>query len=287
MESVAVRVATGVEQGDVRVRDLWLRPWSGEDVAALDISAAAHASPAARTSELLGRCLSLDGGATQAGSQVARELTVGDREALLLHLHRLTRGEILDLVAECSHCAERLELELRVGDLLVSAESPNEPEPWIELEDASEPAPISISANVRLPTGADLERAATQAAREDNANAAGALLRACLLEIEGASADALPSAIEQALAEQLSGLDPQAEIRLAASCPQCDANLELTLDAGDLVHAEIDRERERLFREVHVLALYYHWSEAEILAMSADRRRRYLELLARDVEEEA
>jgi hypothetical protein len=31
---------------------------------------------------------------------------------------------------------------------------------------------------------------------------------------------------------------------------------------------------------VHVLAFHYHWSEADILAMSGSRRRRYLGLLA-------
>ena len=33
-------------------------------------------------------------------------------------------------------------------------------------------------------------------------------------------------------------------------------------------------------REVHTLALRYHWSEGEILALTRPRRRRYLELLA-------
>lgn len=118
--------------------------------------------------------------------------------------------------------------------------------------------------------------------------AAQELLRACLLEVGGGEAvDATPSAesklpagLEAMLAERLGELDPQAEIRLAASCPHCRAEIDLGFDAGELVHAEIDGARDRLFREVHLLALYYHWSEAEILAMSSRRRRRYLELLA-------
>lgn len=40
---------------------------------------------------------------------------------------------------------------------------------------------------------------------------------------------------------------------------------------------------ERLYEEVHVLALHYHWSEAQILALSTLKRRRYLALLARHV----
>lgn len=35
--------------------------------------------------------------------------------------------------------------------------------------------------------------------------------------------------------------------------------------------------------EVHVLALHYHWSEAEILSLPSSKRARYLALLARHV----
>ena len=38
--------------------------------------------------------------------------------------------------------------------------------------------------------------------------------------------------------------------------------------------------RDRLYEEVHVLALHYHWSEPQILGLSATKRRRYLTLLA-------
>ena len=35
-------------------------------------------------------------------------------------------------------------------------------------------------------------------------------------------------------------------------------------------------------REVHYLALHYHWSESEILNLQRDRRRGYLALLSTD-----
>lgn len=40
---------------------------------------------------------------------------------------------------------------------------------------------------------------------------------------------------------------------------------------------------QRLYEEVHVIALHYHWPEREILALPVSRRRRYLALLARHV----
>jgi hypothetical protein len=36
-----------------------------------------------------------------------------------------------------------------------------------------------------------------------------------------------------------------------------------------------------LYEEVHVLAMHYHWSESEILALTRSKRQRYLALLAR------
>lgn len=285
--AVEVEVPTGLRRADGVQRRMWLRAWSGEDVAALGEGPGAEAPLAERTSELLGRCLSLDAGATAAGAAVARRLTIGDREALLLHLYSLTHGERLDLVASCPRCAERLELELRAADLLLPTAAACEAEQWTAL---AGPAG-AVAVRVRLPTGEDQERAARRAA--DERAAARELLRACLLEIGGAdggdaaskAGSELPGELEAILAERLGELDPQAEIRLAASCPHCRAEIDLGFDAGELVHAEIDGARDRLFREVHLLALYYHWSEAEILAMSSRRRRRYLELLAAAGEE--
>src|SRR4051812_1975709 len=50
-----------------------------------------------------------------------RALSVGDREALLLHVRRLTIGERLPCVLTCpmDDCGDQLELELDVADLLI------------------------------------------------------------------------------------------------------------------------------------------------------------------------
>lgn len=42
---------------------------------------------------------------------------------------------------------------------------------------------------------------------------------------------------------------------------------------------------DRLYQEVHHLALHYHWSEAEILRLPRGKRQRYLGLLLRHVEQ--
>ena len=41
---------------------------------------------------------------------------------------------------------------------------------------------------------------------------------------------------------------------------------------------------DRLYTEVHHLALHYHWSERDILALPRGRRQRYLGLLVEHFE---
>ena len=50
---------------------------------------------------------------------------------------------------------------------------------------------------------------------------------------------------------------------------------------------ELRISAERLLREVHVLAFYYHWSESEILGLERDRRRAYLALLSDTLRQES
>jgi len=40
---------------------------------------------------------------------------------------------------------------------------------------------------------------------------------------------------------------------------------------------------DSLYEELHLLALHYHWAEADILRLTTSKRRRYLRLLARHI----
>jgi hypothetical protein len=67
---------------------------------------------------------------------------------------------------------------------------------------------------------------------------------------------------------------------LEFTCPACATRGQVLFDAADLLFRELGLGRGDLYGEVHRLALAYHWSEAEILALSWAKRRRYLDLLA-------
>jgi hypothetical protein len=74
--------------------------------------------------------------------------------------------------------------------------------------------------------------------------------------------------------------DPQAELELDLSCPSCGAAFSVDLDAGTFLLQELDARGAQLLEDVHALAMHYHWSEPEILALPPRRRERYLDLLA-------
>jgi len=74
--------------------------------------------------------------------------------------------------------------------------------------------------------------------------------------------------------------DPQAEIRLELACADCGHAWAEPFDIVDYLWAEIGDRAKRLTYEVHALASAYGWTEAEVLRLPAERRRRYLEMVA-------
>jgi hypothetical protein len=173
-----------------------------------------------------------------------------------------------------------MDLELRVSDLLVPPYEKPKPIYETTIEDNG----AAVHVYFRLPTGADQEAAAALMPAE--AEAVELVLQRCVREItvEGETRDmspdrSLPDAVGERLPTLLSELDPQAELLFEVSCPICSHTFSALLDAAAYFLEEIRGRSAHLYREVHLLALYYHWSEAEIMGMSVAKRQRYLRLL--------
>ena len=274
--TATVALAGGYWRDGVCHRQAVLRPLTGADEAFLVESPGL--SPARRTTAVLARCLVRLGSRARAGEEAVRSLSVGDREALVLHLRRLTLGERIDCVLVCGApgCGEKMDLELSVEGLLPPT-APRPPSHELTLEADGRAYHITF----RLPTGADQEAAARVAPADPEA-AAELLLARCVERIEdddGGPVERLPAALAEPLAAAMAELDPQAELRLDVRCPSCDAPATVLFDAALYFFDELAQRSARLYREVHTLALHYHWSEAEILGMTAAKRARYLALL--------
>jgi hypothetical protein len=274
---VAVTLPHGVRVGSEWTRDVRLRSVTGdEEVYVTD--EAADILPAERTTGLLARCVERIGPA-EASAEAVLALTVGDREALLLHIRRHTFGDRLDAVLTCpaSDCGERMDLELRVGDLLVDAYAANHE--WHEATIVEGDAQFDV--RYRVPTGADQEVAARLAS--DLPHATATILERCVDEVSdraGRRLDHIPDPVAKALPGLMASHDPQAEIVLLLVCPECATEFRVLFDAGAYLARELASRRDGVHEDVHHLALHYHWSESEILSMPTGKRRRYLELLA-------
>jgi hypothetical protein len=278
-DGIAVTLPLGIWREGIRHQEAALRPLSGEDEAFL-AEECGSLPPVRQTTVLLNRCLTRLGPASPVPADAAESLAAGDREALLLHLRRLTFGERMPCVLTCPapDCGAKMDLDLRIGDLLQPA-----------YPDAAELHEIAVPENggsyrvrFRLPTGADLE-AAADTAGNDLPAAAERLLKRCITEVKRRGDDepltSTPPAVLRELPEAMARLDPQSEIRLELACPECGRRFTTVLDAADFFFRELDGWSENLYREVHLLAFYYHWSETEIMRMTATKRKRYLNLL--------
>jgi hypothetical protein len=137
----------------------------------------------------------------------------------------------------------------------------------------------------RLPTGEDQEAVARLPAA-DAADASTELAMRCVIDVDGGEPGTTSiTELEDGLGDRMADLDPQAETVIEMTCPNCGSPMSGSLDAASYLFEELAHRSRHLLREVHVLASVYHWSEADILAMTSQRRARYLELIEESIPE--
>lgn len=199
-------------------------------------------------------------------------LSIGQRDGHLLALRECLFGPRLTSLAACPACAEKVEARFQVADLRVSP--PEETPDFLTLTTGG------FEFRFRLPDSLDLARLDPAADLAENQRR---LLETCVIEARRdkrpVAVKDLPSEAVDAISDQMAAADPQAEIRLAMSCPQCAHHWQAPFDIASFIWTEIHAWVTRLLREVHALASAYGWREADILALSPWRRQAYLELI--------
>jgi hypothetical protein len=197
-------------------------------------------------------------------SDIINKLLVGDRDYLILQLRRLTLGDRFAAVFSCPACKRAMDVEFLAQDISIEPR----PQNAIVYRWASDERVIRY----RLPNGADQEAVADLSPDE----AVEALLARCVIDDGGT-----PLSVEEhaAVIAEMDRHAPQIDLELELSCPECGHSFTTPFDCTSFFFSEIRAQSRHLIREVHYLALHYHWSEAEILNLQRDRRRRYLALL--------
>jgi len=200
-------------------------------------------------------------------------LSIGQRDAYLLTLREITFGEQMNGWADCPECSERLEFSMNSSDLrLVELRGPEAEAYSLKLGEWELRYRLPNSWDLAAIVGSRDEEKAAQRLRER------CLLRACREGVELGYKD-LPSEAIAAMVESIAAADPQIEILLDLNCPACGHNWQVMLDIVWFMWKEISAKAQRILQEVHVLARFYGWGEADILSMSTVRRQYYLSLV--------
>jgi hypothetical protein len=282
------------ERGELH-REVRLAPLTGHDEESL-----AHAAPgtsaAAAVTALLARCVARVGSIERVDTALVRDLLVCDRDYLVLRLRSLAFGPRIDAVLDCSNpeCVERMdvrfsldELEFERSDVRSRFFTTRLSSPvLIERGGTHEEARL---VEFRLPTGADQEELA-EVFRDDEERALRLLLArtvkrvgACT-DVDEALVAGLPSGACEEVAAGMRRFSPQVEIDVEGACPECGSPCSTRFDITGFFVAELRDNLHALEREVHFLALHYHWSERDILSLTRRKRRRYVDLLREELE---
>ena len=199
------------------------------------------------------------------------EISIGEQDASLLTLRQQMFGPQLECLTRCSACGEQIELRFRVAD--VRAEHA---EAGVSHRLQAEECDVHF----RVPCGADL---VALAAGDRSGTAVSVLLSRCVLEARIQNRLVPPAELPQSvialLDQRMSELDAQAQVELDIACPGCGRPARTTFDIVTHLWEELDAWARTCLAEVHGVASYYGWSEAEILGLSALRRRVYLDLI--------
>ncbi len=209
--------------------------------------------------------LVLGAGEPEATYQSLADWPLGRRNRVLAEMRFAGFGPRLQGWAACAQCGEKLEFEMD-GRTIANQSS-----------GAVENNGEFISVNglsYRLPTTRDL---AGVAAERDSLRAAIGIIEACCLDA-GEIRDWSEEDLDE-VGKRMARADPLAEILIDLRCPACGNRASEVLDIASFFWAEIEAQAKRLLMEIHTLASAYGWTEREVLSLSDQRRRFYVEMV--------
>jgi hypothetical protein len=198
-------------------------------------------------------------------------LSIGERDSGLLSLREQLFGTQLSSLTDCPACGEQLELNFNVADIRVSSTSPGVP---LHVSHSGYELELRLPNSIDLLQLADCSTVATMRAR---------LFEQCVVSVvhEGGveGVREMPAEVVELAIEKIGEADPQADVEVDLNCPECRHVWQTGFDIVSYLWSELHSWAWQLLREVHVLAANYGWGESEILTMTPQRRRGYLEIL--------
>jgi hypothetical protein len=282
-----------VDEDGVLHREVDLAPLSGREEELL--ADPRQGGGAAAVTAILSRCLRRLGTISPVPAELVRRLLVADRQYLLLKLRDITLGDQVQATISCpwADCGQKVDIDFSLRDVPVTESQEKGPTYTMELSEeaacSGEPGQADRAIALRLPNGEDQEVVAPLVAA-DAASAFATLLVRCIQRV-GLSeqrGDALIRRLsplaQQEIERHMEAVAPRVELTIEGQCRECGRDFGVPFDPQEFFFGELRAGHDFLHREVHYLAYHYHWSEQEIMAMPRDKRRRYIEVLADELE---
>jgi hypothetical protein len=280
------------EQGQLH-RQAVIIPLSGREE---ELLAVKHGRESASlVTIVLSRCVQRLGTIAPLTEEVARRLLIADRQYLLLKLRETTFGDRVNATVSCPWpgCGKQVDIDFSINDIPVKESVDKGPAYKMELsQDAAfkhENGETYREIIYRLPDGADQE-ALSPRLRENEALALTMLLQRSLRAI-GPLNDPAPEQVDQLsplarleIEKAMAAAAPRVDLDLGANCPECKRDFIVPFDLHHFLFGELRTSLDLLYREIHYLAYHYHWSEQEIMDMAREKRHKYIEVLAEEIE---
>lgn len=280
-----------VDKGGEIHREIELKPLTGREEELL--ASSQQREGASLVTAVLSRCITGIGTISPVSEELARNLLIADRQYLLLKLREATFGDQVRANIFCPwpECGKRVAVNFSINDIPVRESEDKGPiytmilSPEIVGESSKDEQEVIF----RLPNGADQE-AISPLLVENEALALTKLLGRCVQRIGNLAGmneeiiSQLSSAARLAIERQMETIAPKIDLTMDVRCYECDRDFAVPFDLQRFFFGEMRTSADLLYREVHYLAYHYHWSEREIMEMSRNRRHRYIEVLADEIE---
>ncbi len=191
---------------------------------------------------LTAACPEMDAGAVA-------ELNIGERDARLLQLREWMFGSRLVNTAECPCCAEHIEWENEIADFYVHRPGVSSTADELNFQTGK------YHLRFRLPNSVDIAAVIDES---DDSSKPTDLLKRCIVNAKRAGKtydkNRLPKRALETLSLHIESLDPQAEMKIELTCPECSHHWEILFDIASFLWSEINSWAERTLSNVHQLA---------------------------------
>lgn len=278
-----------VDEGGTVHNEVQLRGLSGREEELL--ASRNGATGASLTTAILSRCVERIGGIGPIDPEIAGQLLVADRQFLLLKLREATFGDQVRGSVPCPwpNCGQRVAVSFATGDVPVEPSIDKGPTYTRVLSPEALPGVGEARRTItfRLPNGLDQE-AVSPIVAENEAMALTSVLARCVLRIGSEAVDGggieLTPLARREIEQHMEDVAPHLDLLMEVTCAECGRGFCAPFDLQRFFFGELRVTEDMLYGEVHYLAFYYHWSEREIMEMTRDRRRRYIDILGEEIE---